>query len=60
MPPIITHLQISNKNYSYEVNEPNFYAHFQDLDNDRSKQLDTLTVRGKIEILKEVEAINEL
>jgi len=48
--------KLEDKNYSYEVNEPNFYGHFLDLTTERSKQLDLLTVRGKIEILKQTEA----
>jgi len=48
--------KLEDKNYSYEVNEPNFYGHFLDLEPDRKKQLDTLTIKGKIDILKQNEA----
>ena len=47
--------KLEDKNYSYEVNEPNFYGHFLDLDAERSKQLDNLTIKGKIEVLKQTE-----
>lgn len=48
--------KLEDKNYSYEVNEPNFYGHFLDLSPERKKLLDTLTIKGKIDILKQNEA----
>lgn len=48
--------KIEDKNYAYQVNEPNFYGHFLDLPPERAKLLDALTIKGKIEVLKETEA----
>jgi hypothetical protein len=40
-------------NYAYTMQAPNFYGHFLDLDTERAKELETHTIGGKIEILKE-------
>ncbi len=48
--------KLEDKNYSYQVNEPNFYGHFQDLEPHRINLLNQLTIKGKIEILKQTEA----
>lgn len=48
--------KLEDKNYSYKVNEPCFYGHFLDLPKDRAKKLDALTIKGKMEVLKETEA----
>lgn len=49
--------KIENKNYAYseKVNACNFYGHFLDLSPERSKLLDKLTIKGKIDVLKSKE-----
>lgn len=43
------------KNYAYTTVWPNFKGHFYDLDSERSKQLDKLSTKNKLEILRKSE-----
>ena len=43
------------KNYAYKLIHPNFYGNFKDLDPIRSKQLDKLSTKSKLEILRKNE-----
>jgi len=43
------------KNYAYSSVWPNFYGHFKDLDPDRSKQLDKVSIGNKLKILRKSE-----
>ena len=43
------------KNYAYGRVYPNFYGHFLDLEPDRSKELDEVSMKNKKEILKKSE-----
>ena len=45
----------NSKSYAYGSVHPNFRGHFLDLAPDRSKQLDKLTTRNKLEILRKSE-----
>ena len=47
--------KMSVKNYAYSTVWPNFYGHFLDLDHDRSKELDKLSSKNKLEILRKSE-----
>lgn len=47
--------KLNIKNYAYTTVRPNFYGHFLDLEPGRSKQLDRLTTRNKLEILRKSE-----
>lgn len=47
--------KLNIKNYAYAMIDPNFRGHFLDLDPDRSKQLDKLTIKNKINILQKSE-----
>jgi len=43
------------KSFAYDLVNPNFVGHFKDLSPERGKQLDRLSTKGKIEVLKEQE-----
>lgn len=43
--------KFSDKGFAYKKNEPNFYGRFLDLPPERSKMLDAITVKGKLDIL---------
>ena len=43
------------KPFAYDLVEPNFYGHFLDLDSKRAKNLDKISTKGKMEVLKKAE-----
>ena len=47
--------KLEDKSFSYKIVEPNFVGHFLNLDPERSKALDKLTIAGKLDILQGAE-----
>ena len=43
------------KPFAYDLVEPNFYGHFLDLDSVRTKKLDKISTKGKMDVLKKAE-----
>jgi hypothetical protein len=43
------------KGYAYQLEEPNFHGHFLDLPPEREKELDKISIKGKIDILTKSE-----
>ena len=43
------------KPFAYDLVEPNFYGHFLDLDPVRANQLDKISTKGKMDVLKKAE-----
>lgn len=47
--------KLEDKNFAYQIVDPNFYGHFLNLTPERSKALDKLTIAGKLDILEGAE-----
>ena len=47
--------KLEDKNFAYQIVEPNFVGHFLNLSSERSKALDKLTISGKLDILQGAE-----
>ena len=47
--------KLTVKPFAYNLVEPNFYGHFLDLTPERAKELDVISTKGKLSILKKAE-----